>query len=42
MKAEFFDRLSKNTQMSNCMKIRPVEAELCRANGGTDRHTCWS
>jgi hypothetical protein len=30
------DRLSKNIQISNFMKIRPVEAELCRAGSRTD------
>jgi hypothetical protein len=28
MKLDFFDRLSKNTQIPNFMKIRPVGAEL--------------
>jgi hypothetical protein len=28
----------KKTQISNFMKIRPVEAELLHADGRTDRH----
>ena len=32
----FRDRFSKNTQISNFMKIRPVAAELFHANGRTD------
>ena len=39
MKLEFLDRLSKNTQMPNFMKIRPVGAQLCHADGRTDRQT---
>ena len=34
----FLDRFSKNTQVSNAMKIRPVGAEMFHANRGTDRH----
>ena len=34
----FFNKLSKNTQISNFMKIRPVGAELFDADGQTDRH----
>ena len=34
----FLDRFSENTQISNFMKIRPVEAELFHANGQMDRH----
>jgi len=38
----FFDRFSKNTQISNYMKIRPVRAKLFHADGRmdgrTDRH----
>jgi len=34
MKLEF----SKNPQISNFMKIRPVGAELFHADGRTDRH----
>jgi len=30
------DRLSKNTKISNFMKIRPVGAELFHADGQTD------
>ena len=36
---KFPDRFSENTQMSNFMKIRPVEAKLFRANARTDRRT---
>jgi len=32
------DRLSKNTHIPNFMRIRPVEAELFRADGQIDRH----
>jgi len=32
----FSDRLSRNTQISNCMQIRPVGAELYHADGQTD------
>jgi len=31
MKRKFLDTFSKNTQTSNFMKIRPVEAELFHA-----------
>jgi len=34
----FLDRFSKNTQISNLIKIGPVGAEL-HANGRTDRQT---
>ena len=34
-----FDRFSKNTQISNFMKIRPVRAELFHADGWTDGQT---
>jgi hypothetical protein len=39
MKLEVFDRLSKNPQISNSMKIRRVDAELFHAEGRTDRRT---
>jgi len=34
----FLDRFSKDTQISNFVKIRPVGAELFHADGQTDRH----
>jgi len=34
----FFDRLSKNTEVSNFIKIRPVGSELFHACGRTDIH----
>ena len=34
----FLGRFSKNTQISNFMKIRPVVAELFHADVRTDRH----
>ena len=33
------DRFSKNLQISNLIKIRPVESELFQADGRTDKHT---
>jgi hypothetical protein len=36
---KFLDRFSKNTQMLNFTKIRPVGAELFHADGRTDRQT---
>ena len=40
MKLEYFlDRFSKNTQIPNFMKIRPVGAELIRADRWTDGQT---
>jgi hypothetical protein len=38
-KLNFLDRFSKNTQMSNLMKIRRVGAELFHADGQTDGQT---
>jgi hypothetical protein len=35
----FLDRFSKNTRISNFMKIRPEGAELLHADGQTDRQT---
>jgi len=35
----FFDRFSNNTQISNFMKIRPVEAELFHADGRAERRS---
>ena len=32
------EKFSKNTPISNFMKIRPVGAELFHADGQTDRH----
>jgi len=38
MEIEFSPQIfEKKTQMSNCMKIFPVGAELFRADGRTDR-----
>ena len=34
----FLDGFFKNAQMSNFIKIHPVEAELFHADGWTDRH----
>jgi len=39
MKLEYSDRISKNTQISNFMKIRPVGAELFNTEGRTDGET---
>ena len=36
IKLEFFNRLSKNAEISNFMKIRPVGAALFHADGQTD------
>jgi hypothetical protein len=38
-KLKFPERFSKNTQISNSMKIRPVGAELFHADRGTDGWT---
>ena len=38
MKLDFFEKFKKNTQISNFMKIRPMEAELFHADGRKDRH----
>jgi len=42
----FLGRLSKNTQVSNLMKIRPRTAKLLhadrRADGQTNKHALWS
>ena len=40
MKVEFSRQFffSKNTQISNFMKIRPFGAQLLHADGRTDRH----
>jgi hypothetical protein len=35
----FLDRFSKNTQISNFVKIRPVGEELFHADGQTDGQT---
>jgi hypothetical protein len=37
MKLEFSRQISKNTQISNSMKIRPVGTELFHAGRQTDR-----
>jgi len=39
MKLIFLDKLSKNAQMSDLIKIRPVGAELFLAGGRMDRQT---
>jgi hypothetical protein len=36
MNSDFFGRFSKNTQISNLMKIRPVRAVLFHVKGRTD------
>ena len=36
IKFEFFDRFSKNTPISDVMKIRPVGPELFHADAQTD------
>jgi len=38
MKIKFLDRFSKNTQISDFMKIRLVGAELFHADRQTERH----
>jgi len=38
MKLEFSFTFSKNPQISNLMKIRPVGTELLHADGQTVRH----
>jgi len=35
----FLDRVSKNAQISNFIKIRPVGSELLHADGQTDGRT---
>jgi hypothetical protein len=35
---KFLDVFSKNTQISNLMEIRPVEAELFHVDGRTGGH----
>jgi hypothetical protein len=39
MKVELSQQIFKNTQISNVMKIRPVGAELFRADRRTDGQT---
>jgi len=39
MEFEHFNRFSKNTQILNFMKIRPVGAELLHVDGQTDERT---
>jgi hypothetical protein len=39
MKLEFLDMFLKKSQMSNFVKIRPVEAEVFHADTNTDRQT---
>jgi len=36
LNSNFLDRFSKNTQISNLMKMSPVGAELFHADGRTD------
>ena len=38
MKIEFLDRFSKNIQILNFIKNRPMGAELFYTDGLTDRH----
>jgi hypothetical protein len=38
-KLKFLDRVSKNIQISNFMKIRPMRDEFSHADGWTDRQT---
>jgi hypothetical protein len=38
MKFDFLNKCSKNTKISNSMKIRAVGAELFHADGQMDRH----
>jgi len=38
--SNFLDKFSKNTQMPNFVKIRPVGVELFHADGQTDM-TAW-
>jgi len=38
MKSESLDRFSKNTRISNFMKMRPMGTELFHADGRTNRH----
>jgi hypothetical protein len=38
VKFEFLDRFSKNTRISNFMKIRPMGTELFHADRRTNRH----
>jgi len=35
---DILDRVSKNTQIANCMKFLPVGADLFHADRQTDRH----
>jgi hypothetical protein len=39
MDSNFLDRFSKNTQISNFIKIHPVGAELFHVDGRMDEHT---
>jgi hypothetical protein len=39
MKLEFSRQIFENTQISNCMKIHPMGAELFHADGQTDGRT---
>jgi len=37
----FLNKYTKNTEISNFIKIRPLEAQLLQADGRTDRQTDW-
>jgi len=39
---DFFDKFSKNTQISNLIKIHPVGGEFFHADWQTDRHNANS
>ena len=42
MKVEFSGQISKNTPVSNFMKIRRVEADFFHADGHGEANTCFS
>jgi hypothetical protein len=41
-KLNFLDRFSKNTEISNFIKIRPLWAQLIHADERTDKQTWWN